>query len=289
MTRATQLIMYALLLVVMSSCQKPFLGPQDATQLIPGPPTSAARLSEWYTITNGSSPDTTSLYKIFYDGLGRVHQINTYYYALLADPLFSETTFYYSGNDSNAYKKVDLFSGLPPDNLQTTFYYYDPLQRLMKDSIINSAYISVNQFKYLPKTIILFNTLESLDSIPRYTTERDTGYLNNDGNIYRLSIWQTNVGTMGYFIDFTYDDMPNPFFQLNIHSTFHPLFTVNDITLYPGTQLQKNNLVNITETFPAVYNTRYSYTYNTNGYPSYQNFLLFRNDVAGTVNVFIYL
>lgn len=268
------------------SCQKKFLRPEEALQ----PPVvsthdSMTRLSAFFLI-QPPSPDTSISHKIAYDTLGRVNSITTFLWNIAYPHLFSIATYYYAGNDSMAYKKIEKFPVLTGrDTMQTTFYYYDNLKRLVKDSINYPNSAEVAQFNYSSSMITAFKSFDYFVYPFFRSTEIDTGYLNSAGNITRLSLWSINGAPANYTIDFTYDDKPNPFYQLNIRSTFRPLFTVDDLILGLDYYLQKNNILHIVENY---YNTVFSYSYNASGFPTFQYLTSFRDASEDGFTAFVY-
>ncbi len=272
------------------SCQKKFLGPEDALQ----PPIveahdSVTRLSEFYLIQTNAAADTLKHYQITYDGLARVNTITAYISSIAYPHLFSVATYYYAGTDSMAYEKIEKFPDLTgTDTMQTTFYYYDNLKRLVKDSINYPNMVEVAQFNYSASMITAIKNFDYFVYPFTKSTETDTGYINIAGNITRISRWVSSGGS-NYFIDFVYDDKPNPFYQLNIRSTFRPVYNVDDLILGLDYYLQKNNILHIVETFsPTTYNTEFAYSYNTSGFPALQYVTFFRNDSGNTFLEFIY-
>jgi hypothetical protein len=159
----------------------------------------------------------------------------------------------------------------------------------MKDSVIGPRAVVVSHFTYSPVMITALRLSEPLDTISRSYIRLDTGYISM-GNLARLyTLIKNPEPSGGYDTEFTYDNKPNPFLDLNIHTSFNPLFTIYDFTLLPPDRLQTNNLLNITALFSDPIFIRYNYTYQPNGYPLSINMLFFFTSAADTETVFVYL
>lgn len=282
-----KIILVVIVCIVAVSCRKKPLSLED-----PQPPNvevhdSVMRLSAYYFYNiSGSVQDTFRFNEIFYDGLGRVKTIRVYMNSPVPHSLFWITTFNYHDSESIAYEKIQRFPTMTGrDTLQTSFYYYDNLQRLIKDSINYPNQVEVTTYHYSSSMIIARRSYVFNTSPVRTTTEIDTGFLSGTGNMIKL-VESYSIDSIAYkSTAFAYDDKPNPFYQLNIRSTFRPIFDINDLALHLDFYLQKNNIVRIVETDLSVpvilYNTDYSYSYNLAGFPVTQFNPVWRSDGSG--------
>lgn len=295
MKKAIQLLFTAFTFLTVVSCQKELFFPVEKGPVVPALPGRGPLLSKCYGINyNGAVADTFNGLDIVYDSLWRVHQINTYIYNQVWGPLFSVATFYYNGNDSNASKSIELFNNFTPGHdRRTAFFYYDSKHRLVKDSVEDDANtITVSQYEYRQSMITSHRIYQFADSTFANHVQLDTGYINNTGNIRRITTtWVSMVASDSYDIDYSYDDKHNPFFNLNIHTTFDPLSTKEeDFPLFlSAKRMQKNNLLHRTLLFSDPLTDELSYSYLPNDYPQTQNLLMFRNGVVNMVIAFIYL
>ena len=294
MRYSIKIILVVIVCVIAVSCQKKYLSMEDPQPPNAGVHDSVMRLSEFFFYgISGSVQDTFRYNEIFYDSLGRVKRMNVYLNLNSPAPLslFWITTFNYNDSESIAYEKIERFPLLAGrDTLQTTFYYYDNLRRLIKDSMNYPDWVEVETYNY-SSSMITASRSYVFDTLPATaTTEIDTGFLSRAGNVIKLSEWYTNGGTANKITGFAYDDKPNPFYQLNIRSTFKPVFDLNDMALNMDFYLQKNNVVNVIELSGPVtiYNTDYTYSYNTAGLPVTQYNPTWRNVFGGGWIAFVY-
>ncbi len=258
-----------------SSCQKDFENnpvpviPPIITPPIITPHDSVTRLSKLVFFDfRVSLTDTSGYAEYIYDSLQRVTAIN-YYGNDNGSPLLSEVyTYYYTGRDSLAYKMTDKDLDPVYGYSDTTFYFYDNLQRLIKDSVVFSSGIEVNEYEYSATKITglqrLVYSADPLNTI----VNTDTGFIGNTGDVIKTN--SLTLTTDNYITSFTYDDKPNPFYQLNIRSTYNPIpgfnFFLEDF------YNQKNNAVLVTDEnqlFPGeIESNIFTYTYNSMGFPA---------------------
>jgi len=293
MRYSLKLIPVVIACVAAVSCQKKYLSMEYPQPPVVGVHDSVLRLSEYFFYSiSGSVQDTFRSDKIFYDSLGRVKTIRLYFNNNpVPHSLFRITTFNYNDGERIAYEKIEIFPELTGrDSLQTTFYYYDNSQRLIKDSINYPNEVEVDTYNY-SNSMITALTSHFFNVFSR-AKEIDTGFLSSTGNVIKLSRWYKSVGIINTITEFAYDDKPNPFYQLNIRSTFRPIFDLNDMALNLDFYLQKNNIVKVSEPLFSVpvtlYNTVYTYTYNTGGLPVTQYNSTWRNISGGGWVAFVY-
>jgi hypothetical protein len=287
-------ILAALICVVMVSCQKKYLDLKYSQPPVVVAHDSVLRLSAYYFYSiSGAVSDTFRYHELFYDSLGRVQTINVYLNDPVPYTIFWIATFNYRDTESIAYEKIERFPTLTGnDTLQTYYYYYDNLRRLSKDSINYPNEVQVDNYKYSSSMIIASRSY--VFNVTPFTrpTEIDTGFLSSTGDVIKLSIWYTNGGTSNRSVEFSYDDKANPFYQLNIHSTFRPIFDLDDMAQNLDFCLQRNNALKVFETFaavpPTLYNSVFTYSYNTAGLPLTQYNTTWRNDPRGDWAGFVY-
>lgn len=267
--------------ILIQSCQKDVINNLDPV-LPPTPLDSVIRLSKLIFIdTKVSATDTTGYYVYIYDSLQRVTSINIYDYKSVNRTIPAVITYYYYGSNSVAYKKT----GINPDPLEgysdTAFYVYDDLNRLIKDSVrtsaadslINGTRVVVDQYNYSDTTITAMTTSLNSATPTVINMIADTGFIGSTGDVIKTN---EISNSLYYNIDsFTYDNKPNPFYQLNIRTTYHPvpgfLFLLEDFYLqrnnstiiYESYQTSPGNIVEIT--------TTYTYTYNALDLPDTVN------------------
>ncbi len=280
------------------ACQKPFPAPVESgpspTDTLPGNPAggqdSVLRLEE-ISFTDFDSPEPYKFktQRFFYDRLKRIEHINTYYYNM-ADSLFSVATYHYLSDDSFAFQKTEIFPAwTPPDNWQTEFYQYDNAHRLQYDSIVNSVYAQAYHFTYANPFIF--------SSITQYTfgtgkilLKKDTSLLNSAGNIEQLKIADVASAPDITLTTFQYDSGVNPFMQLNIRSTYRPVYDYYlETDRDPFYFMSNNNITNITEHVGAeVYTSDFSYGYNSLNRTILQYYTRSRSVLINTQVAFTY-
>lgn len=281
-------IVIIILCTVITSCQKELVDPMVPVVPPPAvtPADSVTRLSKFiYLDPTVSTADTTGYVEFFYDSLQRVILINGYGIFNNATSLIDEFNYYYAGTDSVAYKSDHVEVGTP--NNSTSFYFYDNMQRLIKDSVVifsaygNSAY--TDQYIYGASTIIAINR----DSPSGDLISTDTGFIGANGAIIKTVSLETSLGRT-VTTSFKYDSNPNPFNQLNIRTTYGPVPGYDEIYV---SYLLKNNVVNQTTSdllFPgSIDKGIFTYTYDTSGMPATVSI----SDGNGQVNdkvVFLY-
>ncbi len=253
------------LCTIITSCQKDLADPMvPVVPPIVTPYDSIVRLSKLIYLDPSVSPaDTTGSIEFIYDSLQRVIIINGYEYFNNVSSLIDVFNYYYVGADTVAYKSDHTEVGTPYTS--TVYYFYDNMQRLIKDSVISVNVVNTSswtdQYIYGANTIIVINT-----------NSTDTGFIGANGAIIKTVSVQPGIGhdVTTYF---NYDNNPNPFYQLNIRTTYGPVpGYVNDIY---GDYLLKNNLIDQTILdllFPgSVYKDIFTYTYNASGLPETVN------------------
>ncbi len=153
------------------------------------------------------------------------------------------------------------------DNLKCTHS-----KRLINDSIIYITFpgIEVRKYNYSDTLITSIRTTTNSADPQSPHVIIDTGFIGSMGDVFGTL---TLLDSAELYIDtFAYDDKPNPFYTLNIRSTYNPIpgfdFYLEDF------YLQKNNITSSVEFFvlgPDNINeslTTYSYTYYPSGFPS---------------------
>lgn len=257
------------LCALITSCQKPFNDITDpALKPVVATHDSVTRLSELAFIDfRNSATDTTGSSEFIYDDKQRVTTINDYDHNNGAQLLTEFYTFYYTGNDSLAYKKIFTDTDPTYGYTETTFYFYDNLQRLSKDSTIFSSGIVTNQYNYSSQMIINMQTFVYNSSPQNSSVNTDTGFINNTGDVTKAhSIF---FSTGNYITNFSYDDKKNPFQLLNIRSTYNPV--PDDEFFLEDLYLQKNNVTFQTSEDQSApgnsNNCNYTYSYNAINLP----------------------
>lgn len=267
------------ILISFYSCQKDFSLDDGITPPIVTPQDSITRLARVIYFYPGIlGTDTAIVLDFMYDSLNRVTGTDGYDYTSGTPVLQVTERFYYTGNDRLANKKINTEVGTPYSDV--FFYFYDNSQRLMRDSAIynhiGGSSVTVTHYSYSAGIITARgNTL-------------DTGYTGSNGEVMR-TITLTSIDD-SLRADFTYDDHPNPYYQLNIRSTYKPV--PNAFFNIDGVYLTKNNA-----TFVRVQNftspdlnvdISYSYTYNTAGYPAAINVSYDNGNTIDEQLVFVY-
>jgi len=216
MKNILQLIAVLFVCAMITSCQK---NPVNA--LITSHD-SVTLLSQFIFIdTRVSATDTTGYYKYQYDSLQRVTTINIYDYISGTSSLSTVFTFYYHGSEGLAYKKTEV-SADPSDMYSyATFYFYDNLQRLIKDSALYGTDVNVNQYKYTGMQITTSGSFIYSNDPVNPLNEADTGYVGSNGDVVKTN--SLTFDSEYYTNNFTFDNHPNPFSQLNIHTTYNPM------------------------------------------------------------------
>lgn len=259
--------------VFIVSCQKGFKNPLAHSETPVTPHDSVMRLSKlifFYPTFSGN--DTLSYYEYFYDSLQRVSTININVKGVSS--LYSVITYYYTGSDSVAYKKTSVYTdSLYNSDSASYFYFYDNYQRLIKDSIILSYAVEVDQYKYSNTMITAMKQGVDTAGLNNPYWEADTGFIGPSGDVIKTNSFTNSY--VSYITSFTYDDKTNPFIQLNIRTTYKPVpgfnFYLEDF------YLQKNNAVFINQDIPgypgSTATSMYNYTYNTFGFPDSVNII----------------
>jgi hypothetical protein len=178
--------------------------------------------------------------------------------------------FFYNGND----EKPTHVSYNPAAGNTIIYYQYDAQGRLLKDSAIDSkGYTRVTAFTYVPGKIYAYGYYSTPANQPTY---KDTAEFSGD-NVSRHS-WahhHPNGALALHWEDkFTFDDKPNPFYQLNIGSSFLA-GPRRELGAFIG--LNKNNYVSnyqddLVNWSPYDFTVQYRYKYDTDGYPVFAEF-----------------
>ncbi len=273
---------------IITSCQKDLVDPMvPVVPPVITPYDSVTRLSKLIYLDPTVSPaDTTASIEFIYDSLQRVIIINGYEYYNNVSSLIDVSNYYYAGADSAAYKSDHTEVGTPYTS--TIYYFYDNMQHLIKDSGISVNVTNTSswtdQFIYSANTIIGIT-----DDIPSGNfSSTDTGFIGANGAIVKTVTVQPGIGR-DVTTYFNYDNHPNPFYLLNIRSTYGPVpGYVDDIY---GDYLLKNNIVDQTTldllSPGSVYKGTNTYTYNASGLPE----TAINSDDSGQVDdllVFVY-
>lgn len=242
---------------IFASCKKE---PADPTPPQPPLRDSVTLLSRIAYVDVSSSPTDTMGYRDFvYDSLRRVTSINLSPVDLSPYEIF---TYYYMGNDTLAWKKTDIDNDLVIGYTETYFYYYDNQQRLIKDSVVYDSIVEVHNYTYSNSMITMKGRIFDPYDPSYIFNERDTGFKGNSGDIIQTNSYYDSDSTKHFL---AYDTHPNPFFPLNIRSTYNPIpgynFFLEDL------YFQKNNVTTIHAPFNSSLEI-YTYTYNAEGYPS---------------------
>ena len=148
----------------------------------------------------------------------------------------------------------------------TTFYSYDNLLRLIKDSTVFDSGLTVHTYQY--SNAFTVARRRTVFSNPAYHSalDVDTGFIDINGQVINARAWYDN---QLYVDSFKYDNKPNPYYQLNIRSTYAP---IPHADRYQDNTLQKYNSVMASSTDP-IYSTLsskviHSYTYTFLGFPN---------------------
>ena len=263
MKNTVTLIAFFITCLIVISCNKDVpVTPPETTHY-----DSVVRLSKLVYFDEGAAPtDTSSVIAYHYDSLQRVSFIDEVVYDNGIPDVIGISHYYYNGADSLAFKSDHQEVGTPYMN--TIYHFYDNSQQLIEDSVIsvtnssNGTYL--NQYTYSANQIIAV----SKDLASGNITNTDTGYIGANGNITKVISTDIGIGR-DVTTNYTYDTHPNPFFQLNTHSTYGPVpgysFDIFD------DYLLKNNVVDQTTNdllfSGSLYNMIYTYTYNAAGFP----------------------
>lgn len=263
--------------LIISSCQKEFLDPGidsqtpttppvDTSVTPPAPHDSVTLLSRLIFMTSANSSDTSYSHEYGYDDFHRVTSIKFYNYISGSPDLQETISYFYQGNDSLPYKKLDI--DIDPAFNETTYFFYNVDKSLARDSLIFPDGTQLDKYIYTPGSV-------TDSAVIYYNADPGTpvhlvaeGTLDNNQNVTRTITQGDNVDLA--INTFSYDNNPNPFDQLNIRSTYNPIPGF-DFYLYDNYLLKHNVTVSTEEEViaqgPKV-STHYDYTYNTSGLPT---------------------
>ncbi len=261
------LIVVLFLCTFIISCKK------DSKGTDPLPPVlahdSVTRLSKYIFIdTQISLSDTAGYMEYLYDSLQRVAKANWYEYINSLPSLATTITYYYNNGDSMAYKSTFTYTDPLYPEIKTTFYSYDNFLRLIKDSTALDSGLIVSNYQYSNTMIIAIGKFTFSNPAFHSYVQIDTTFIGSTGDVITAHQWDSDNNNQYYIDSFTYDSKPNPFYQLNIRSTYSP---VPKVERYQNNILQEHNLIMASTTDP-VYSTvlagiTYKYTYDSSGLP----------------------
>lgn len=178
----------------------------------------------------------------------------------------SKYTFYYNGNETRPYKITnDKFGQEVGWHLK-----FDGQGKKLQDSVFDSGtgYTEVVNYSYNGNRVV---AAYEVDVFGTSLTFLDTVY--HDGNnITKQVNAEYSLGILGswYESSFTYDNHPNPFYQLNINTSFFASSSYLALGTFVG--LNKNNF--LSETYRDLLRPsapeiiQYQYTYDPDGYPT---------------------
>ncbi len=261
------------LIVVLFLCSFIISCKKDSKGSDPLPPVlahdSMTRLSKYIFIdAQVSLSDTVAYYEYLYDSLQRVVKANWFEYVNSSPVLATTITYYYSNSDSMAYKSI--FTSTDPlyPEIQTTFYSYDNLLRLIKDSTELDSSLTVHNYQYSNTMAVAIGKFTFSNPALHSYVQVDTTFIESTGDVITAHQWDSDNNGQYYIDSFTYDSKPNPFYQLNIRSTYRP---IPKVQRYQNYILQEHNLIMASTTDP-VYSTvptriTYKYTYDPSGLP----------------------
>jgi hypothetical protein len=209
-----------LLIVGIYSCQKE-ISSENPLQQTPTPTSIASdsiylsKIKEYrYNATYSTILDSSiTLYN--YDNLKRVIQVK-FKENLIPGPDTVATTYYYMGSNMQPYKFVSIEQGAVVP-LATKYFFYDNLNRIIKDSLLEQGDIFVQEHKYTSGFIfskISYYLTTVNDSIYYY----DTARIDNKGNIADHISWRVepNSTLRKMYVDtYAYDTNKSPFLNVN--------------------------------------------------------------------------
>ncbi len=251
------------LVAAVSSCQKVITEPTTPVTppvIISDSITLLSRIA--FVDINNSPTDTIAFYDFTFDSLRRVQTISLSEENNGVINPGAVITYYYKANDTLAWKKTEIDTDPVYGYTFTDYYLYDSQQRLIKDSTNYQPETEVYNFTYLNTMIIMQGNYHDPAIPSNNATLKDTGFIGITGDIIKTNaIRDAN----SYSFSLSYDNHPNPFFPLNIRSTYNPIpgynFFLEDLNL------QRNNLISNSEKYHSSLET-YTYTYSALGYPA---------------------
>ena len=234
---------------------------------------------------NGTGIDTQQILTFKYDATKRLASVHDSDITMSGMIHWSSDYYFYNGADSIPFKYIQVSTETSTDlDSSTTFYFYNPLYRKTKDSILVASYISgicdyktfnVDNYNYVSGYRYTSSSgYKNIILPPPYIytfTGKDTGMIDSYGNMTAFDIHLQIVspitsGSSSYSSKsiFTFDNKPNPFAKLSIFSALKNGGGAKFLDLIVST----NNITR-TETIspPFTYLTLYSYIYNSTGYP----------------------
>lgn len=219
--------------------------------------------------------DTTDFISYKYDANKRVIELKDSFGFFNGIEQYYRYKYYYNGTDAYPYKYDFILQEDPgiPNVINTTWFFYDQFNRLIKDSTVGDFFLDpvgdgpVTKYTYGPNRIYCFKTDTTL-GVPPTTIIRnvtDTAILQN-GNLIE-NTYRDNFGYLVHSV-LTYDNHPSPFYKLSNSKT---------ISMFPLGQTaidelpQPNNILKIKEVSTGISDNIHdytnSYTYNAAGYP----------------------
>jgi hypothetical protein len=271
----------ALLLIILSSCQKELSSennpPPNGTNT-----TDSNYLYKDISVYDHSTggPADSSVDTYTYDTRKRVTQLKTVYYpdsGAATDS--SEVSFYYNGTDTLPNKLIDQGIQFGSSTYSDVhFPTYDAQGRFVYDSSIvtyngpTTTIIQTIVTRTFKSAYVIFTQKDSAiviapnSSVHSYTV--DTGWTDPNQNIIKNNNWEEGYSTP--FIsnkgNYTYDNKPSPYTRLNI---FNLLYNIHSIKEFFSPQY--NNIVSYyNEDYgygspPIIYSISFTNTYNSQG------------------------
>jgi len=287
-----------LLLLIISSfffsaCQKDLSSINTNPSIIAGLDSTYLDTVYFADIRSGVT-DTQKIFSYRYDAMKRLTLAK--WVSSKSTTIFKDSgsiSFSYISNDSLPYRAqaIRTYDLGRTFDTSTKFYFYDLTGRLIKDSTVGSSNnfnttftssLSITGYVYLPGQVSCYSTNSVTSTNPTYnsnSTEKDTSFINTDGNILKTVFYNLNIGS-GVFrkvmeTNITYDNRPISYLNLNI---FHSMSSVfNSYTeLFPpfdGKRSTKNPL-SVTNTYYDTFGNitgtivwNHAYTYTPDGFP----------------------
>ena len=259
----TYLATLLILIILFCSCQKGFTVENSNTELVQNLDSNTLVKYIEFDTTQISGLDTLDIAKYSYDNLKRLALLEyTEFDGAGVKVNLYKTNLFYNGVDSFPFKRIDSRFALPSLSLMAsdTNYYSYSNGRIVSDS----ASDDVIKFTYSTDKIME----KRFTNFPGAAYDSNTYYMTRlNGNLI-LQVDTTSGGSVYENFSFTYDNKNNPFYRLPISSfesarPFYSLELYHDEMIY-----EKNNPTQILQTSSvSLFHFKYSYEYNSNGYP----------------------